>query len=59
MNNQLRSVQKEIKSMKKLNHVNIVRLLGYDLKCSVEGKNAIVMVQELAPKGEVTIFHNA
>lgn len=53
MNNQLRSVQKEIKSMKKLNHVNIVRLLGYDLKCSVEGKNAIVMVQELAPKGEL------
>jgi serine/threonine protein kinase len=53
MNNQLRSVQKEIKSMKKLNHQNIVRLLGYDLKCNVEGKNAIVMVQELAPKGEL------
>jgi len=53
MNNQLRSVQKEIKSMKKLNHQNIVRLLGYDLKCQVDGKNAIVMVQELAPKGEL------
>merc|ERR1719216_555861 len=53
MNSQLRSVQKEIKSMKKLNHVNIVRLLGYDLKCVVEGRNAIVMVQELAPKGEL------
>jgi len=53
MNNQLRSVQKEIKSMKKLNHQNIVRLLGYDLKCVVDGKNAIVMVQELAPKGEL------
>lgn len=53
MNNQLRSVQKEIKSMKKLNHINIVRLLGYDLKCVVENRNAIVMVQELAPKGEL------
>jgi len=53
MNNQLRSVQKEIKSMKKLNHVNVVRLLGYDLKCNVDGKSAIVMVQELAQKGEL------
>lgn len=50
---QLRSVQKEIKSMKQLNHPNIVRLLGYDLKCRVGGKSAIVMVQELAPKGEL------
>jgi len=50
---QLRSVQKEIKSMKILNHPNIVRLLGYDLKCTVEDRSAIVMVQELAPKGEL------
>jgi len=50
---QLMQVQKEIKAMKQLNHPNIIRLLGYDLKCSVNGKRAIVMVQQLAPKGEL------
>jgi len=50
---QLRSVQKEIKSMKLLHHANIIRLLGYDLKCEVGGRSAIVMVQELAPRGEL------
>jgi len=50
---QLMQVQKEIKAMKQLNHPNIIRLLGYDLKCSVGNKRAIVMVQQLAPKGEL------
>lgn len=50
---QLMQVQKEIKAMKQLNHANIIRLLGYDLKCSVDNKRAIVMVQQLAPKGEL------
>lgn len=50
---QLMQVQKEIKAMKQLNHPNIIRLLGYDLKCSVGNRRAIVMVQQLAPKGEL------
>merc|ERR1712156_498804 len=39
--------------MKKLNHPNLIRLLGYDLKCKVGTRKAIVMVQQLAPKGEL------
>jgi len=50
---QLIQVQKEIKAMKQLNHANLIRLLGYDLKCQVKGRKAIVMVQQLAPKGEL------
>merc|ERR1712079_403689 len=53
---QLIQVQKEIKAMKQLSHTNLIRLLGYDLKCEVKGRKAIVMVQQLAPKGEVIIF---
>jgi len=50
---QLIQVQKEIKAMKQLSHTNLIRLLGYDLKCEVKGRKAIVMVQQLAPKGEL------
>jgi serine/threonine protein kinase len=50
---QLIQVQKEIKAMKQLSHTNLTRLLGYDLKCEVKGRKAIVMVQQLAPKGEL------
>jgi len=39
--------------MKQLSHTNLIRLLGYDLKCEVKGRKAIVMVQQLAPKGEL------
>jgi len=53
MKNQLIQVQKEIKAMKQLSHPNLIRLLGYDLKCTVKGQKAIVMVQQLAPKGEL------
>lgn len=53
MKQQLIQVQKEIKAMKQLSHVNLIRLLGYDLKCEVKGRKAIVMVQQLAPKGEL------
>merc|ERR1712025_468026 len=50
---QFKQVQKEIKAMKKLQHPNIVRLLGYDLKTKLNDQQVIVMVQELAPKGEL------
>merc|ERR1719510_1503845 len=53
LKSQLFQVQQEIKAMKKLNHPNLIRLLGYDLKCTVKGQKAIVMVQQLAPKGEL------
>jgi len=53
MKNQLIQVQKEIKAMKQLSHPNLIRLLGYDLKCTVKKQKAIVMVQQLAPKGEL------
>jgi len=53
MKQQLIQVQKEIKAMKQLSHTNLIRLLGYDLKCEVKGRKAIVMVQQLAPKGEL------
>lgn len=53
LKNQLYQVQQEIKAMKKLQHTNLIRLLGYDLKCKVGPKKAIVMVQQLAPKGEL------
>jgi len=53
MKNQLMQVQKEIKAMKQLSHPNLIRLLGYDLKCTVKKQRAIVMVQQLAPKGEL------
>jgi len=53
LKSQLVQVQKEIKAMKQLNHPNIIRLLGYDLKCTVNNRSAIVMVQQLAPKGEL------
>lgn len=50
---QLRQVQKEIKAMKQLSHPNIIRLLGYDLKSRLGDRACIVMVQELAPRGEL------
>jgi len=50
---QLTQSTSEIKAMKQLNHPNLVRLLGYDLKCMVKGKQSIVMVQQLCPKGEL------
>lgn len=50
---QLKQVQKEIKAMKQLSHVNIIRLLGYDLKSKLDSRDVIVMVQELAPRGEL------
>jgi len=50
---QLSQSTSEIKTMKQLNHPNVVRLLGYDLKCKVKGKQSIVMVQQLCPKGEL------
>jgi len=50
---QLRQVQKEIKAMKQLSNPNIVRLLGYDLKSKLDNRQTIVMVQELAPRGEL------
>merc|ERR1719510_1885718 len=53
LKSQLFQVQQEIKAMKKLNHPNLIRLLGYDLKCKVGDCKAIVMVQQLAPKGEL------
>merc|ERR1719510_2417439 len=53
LKSQLFQVQQEIKAMKKLNHPNLIRLLGYDLKCKVGDRKAIVMVQQLAPKGEL------
>jgi len=53
LKNQLYQVQQEIKAMKKLNHPNLIRLLGYDLKCKVGDRKSIVMVQQLAPKGEL------
>jgi len=53
LKNQLYQVQQEIKAMKKLQHTNLIRLLGYDLKCKVDKRKAIVMVQQLAPKGEL------
>jgi len=53
LKSQLFQVQQEIKAMKKLNHPNLIRLLGYDLKCKVGTRKAIVMVQQLAPKGEL------
>jgi len=53
LKNQLFQVQQEIKAMKKLNHANLIRLLGYDLKCKVGDRKAIVMVQQLAPQGEL------
>lgn len=50
---QLNQSTSEIKAMKQLNHPNVVRLLGYDLKCKVKGELSIVMVQQLCPKGEL------
>jgi len=52
---QLKQVQKEIKAMKTLSNTspNIIRLLGYDLKSQLGDRACIVMVQELAPRGEL------
>lgn len=45
---------KEIKAMKAIGkHQNIVAILGYDLQAVVNGKDVIVMIQQLCPKGEL------
>ena len=54
LSSQMNAVQKEIRAMQKLNsNKNIVNLWGYDLNTKYDGKNAICLVQELAPNGEV------
>jgi len=50
---QKNQVAKEIKGMRNLTHVNIIKLVGWDLACTVGDRKAYVLVQELAPNGEL------
>lgn len=49
----MQQVHKEIKVMRVMQHPNIIRLLGYDLKSKYKERSCIVMVQELAPRREL------
>lgn len=50
---QMNQVHKEIKVMRQLSHQHVIRLLGYDLKSTYDGRTCIVMVQQLAPRREL------
>jgi len=50
---QQNQVHKEIKVMRQLSHAHVIRLLGYDLKSTYDGRSCIVMVQQLAPRREL------
>jgi len=50
---QYQQMAQEIRALRKLNHPNVIRLLGYDLNAKIENKDVIVMVQELCPNGEL------
>lgn len=43
----------EIKMMRKLTYPSIIKLLGYDLHSEYQGKNCVILVQELAPHCEL------
>jgi len=43
----------EIKMMRKLNHENLIKLLGYDLHAEYRDKKCVILVQELAPNREL------
>lgn len=43
----------EIKMMRKLNHDNLIKLLGYDLHAEYRDRKCVILVQELAPNREL------
>jgi len=43
----------EIKMMRKLNHPNLIKLLGYDLHAKYRDRKCVILVQELAPNREL------
>lgn len=43
----------EIKMMRKLQHKNLIKLLGYDLHATFTGRPCVILVQELAPNREL------
>jgi p70 ribosomal S6 kinase len=43
----------EIKMMRKLQHKNLIKLLGYDLHAKYSGRPCVILVQELAPNREL------
>lgn len=43
----------EIKIMRAINNPCVIRLLGYDLHSNYQGKNCVILVQELAPHCEL------
>ena len=53
-----RHATEEIKAMRDIRHLNVIRLIGYDLKTTVDGKESIVCIQELAENGEVTFTYS-
>lgn len=43
----------EIKMMRRLQHKNLIKLLGYDLHANYSGRPCVILVQELAPNREL------
>lgn len=43
----------EIKMMRRLQHRNLIKLLGYDLHATYTGRPCVILVQELAPNREL------
>jgi len=43
----------EIKMMRKLQHKNLIKLLGYDLHASYLNRQCVILVQEIAPNREL------
>lgn len=46
-------IRREILSMRKVRHKNVVQLLGYDLHTTHNGESVAVLVQEIATRGEL------